>query len=316
MKKKFLSVLLAVLLVLTTVPLAFAAEIESDDVTQYGAYALRRTTSEGSEVIDRYLYLTLSERYVAVTDALSVSLTVLSYETYETQEIDIEKSAVTASLNPVEIDGVLQTRLQVVILYESPIQVRELRIGANSFADSAGNGNPEIVLEGEPSFGSFYVSGTGHSKVLDGDYDIFSLLSGALAGDGDTIDLKTGRAPVPYTICLDGVKLADIPANCEQTLSFQADGVGKHTLTLVVGNAAGETYPFEVLSQKDVYRGALSSAWGALADVPFLSLFALFLWWVPYLGTAAVLGTPILTALGIGNLIDTLFKGFNLLKQR
>lgn len=315
MKKRLLSILLAVLLIVSAVSLAYA-EALPEDVTAYGAFYTKTPDADGNQQINRYLYLTLNERYTAVTGTLSATVTEVSYETYETTDVAIDRSDISAERNEVVIDGTQQTRLQLIIKYDNPAQVRTLRIAANSLTDAAGKHNREIVLEGEPYFYYYSVGGTGHSQILGGEYEIFSMLAGTLAGDGDTIDLVTSMAPTPFTILLDGELLCEVPANCEKTVSFTASGAGGHELTLMRGDEVCESYPFEVLSQRDVYRGALQSAWSEAATSPFLLLAAVLLWWVPYLGPAAVLGSPIYAALSAGNILSLLFRGIQLIKYR
>lgn len=308
MKKRVLSLCLALALLLSCVPFAFAQT--AGPIVDYGCIALPRRPGD----LDRMIYFTLAQGYTALTETFRI---VIRYEDYDIPVTEDQMREYTADASQVETvqipyyeNGTHQTRLQCFVPFERLSGVVSVEIPAGSFAYVDGSASPAASF-GAPSLLFYTAPFNYYSKVMQ---ETMSLDCGLDVGVGDRIMLHC-ELPVPVSIWLDGEKKADLDAHTPAGTSFTMETEGTHTVELRVMDAEFSSQTFRVAPQMQVYRdqlGAVAGEVGLLFLAPLAAPIAFVI--MPPAGIAAALA-PLFAGGGIIEVFAAVFRVFNLLKR-
>lgn len=310
--KKLLSVLLALLMLLSIAPFAFAEEENTLPPELCAAFYLSGYEENASTC---HFVLILNEAFVAATPALSVKVMHKIYGDGADETTDsFDGSAVTVVPGTFLQNGKEVQRLQLIVpkTFGESEYTTCLAVAAGSFADAAGNTNADITLR-EVNRGGIGDQISYYSKVMQ---EELSLDCGLGVGAGDKITM-TCVAEFPFEVRLDEQTIARVRGYEEATLTFSTQEEGVHTIRVFYEGLPLSTYAFTVYSQKEIYRRQRASAFSAVEDTGLLALtplaaplLALIL---PPLGVAAMAG-PVVTLMSVLEAVASVFRVFNLLR--
>ncbi len=310
--KKLLSVLLALLMLLSIAPFAFAEEEEAFPQELSAAFYL---DYNGETFSTRHFVLILNEIFVTATPALRVTVTHKGYEDDDEETTDTLDGSAVMVVPGTFLKGEKEiTRLQLIVpkTFDESEYTTALTVAAGSFADAAGNTNDTITLH------SIYRGGIGDqityfSKVMQED---LALDCGLGVGAGDKITM-TCSAEFPFEVRLDGQTLAHVRGNEETTLTFSTQDEGEHRIQTFYEGMPISVYEFTVYSQKEIYNRQRASAFYMLEDYGFLVLLPLaaplLTMILPPLGVAAMAG-PVVSLMSVMEAVASVFRVFNLLR--
>lgn len=315
MKKRLLSLLLILGLLLTTLPLAVAQKSDAQTIVSFGRLCLETPVVEPLDAAqERVVWFILAEDY---TDAAESCHLLVDYITgrndddspmVQTQSLtrcDLHLRKITCREN-----GRQSTRLMCWFPENRCCAPDRVEIAAGSFVRADGGVCPALSFDDFP-FLFFDRPFSRRSRVLE---ETDRLSASTAVGEHDPILFDT-QLPVPVSFWYDGVKVADRDAMETGESRLDAGAAGTHTLEIRF-----EDYPLlrqtvAVTAQKQVYSRTMRELWDEAKYLPLLPLVSPLAFIIaPPAGIAAAL-SPLVAGEAFGTMLRYFFRIFNLLKH-
>ncbi len=301
--KKIVSVLLAVLLLLSAAPLALAAD-DTSAVCAYGYFTPKNT--DGS-----LLYLVLDSAYTKTTSALSATVTVQNG--IDRQQVTLPAERLLAErVSFADGEATEQRYLLLVPLGSIDAEdVRGLNLPAKSFAGKSVK-SPALKL-GMPREIDFTEDLTFTSRLLR-ETRALPQKDDLQVGVGDTLHLNA-TCPLPFDYWLGGTRVASAAGGNTLQQDVRAETVGQKTLSLRVFSYVLAEHTFDVRKQTDLYRDAVLSFYeyvGTLFLSPVVAPISSF--FTGPLNLAALLSPAQLLRINPMEVFRIFFSIFNLIR--